>query len=386
MIYNEITAKLEANLKAQNLDALVLANPQNIQYATGVRIAPAQAQPGLAMLALIVPGQRPVVIVPDAWIEAAALYAYDATIQGYGTGKQPIEAALAEMAKRCDGILRAGIDDDSIPVCYSDSIHAALSSITLIPCAGLLVDLRATKTSAEIAVLSDIALKNDHVINGYLHHMIADRAKSAMSIAEGLRVHSLERDIPLQGYNACCRASVGVNLVEFWPDAPQFGFAGCMPNKVGDPMLAEAVNTQHGYWSNATRLAINADEMSAIQIEAYGKLVRLRELLCNALRAGRTGAEVHAEIVKTARDEKLSLVETLPVGFSVGVSAYERPFLSAGEVMTLRTGMVLVLDPVVAQDGLHYRSRDTVVLGDTAPEVVGWYKDWREPYMALPSI
>ncbi len=74
------------------------------------------------------------------------------------------------------------------------------------------------------------------------------------------------------------------------------------------------------------------------------------------------------------------------MGFSVGVSAMEPPFLSAGDQTQIEEGMIIVIDGLIEHKGLLYRSRDTVVITDNGPEILNWYKDWREPYFALNTI
>lgn len=52
--------------------------------------------------------------------------------------------------------------------------------------------------------------------------------------------------------------------------------------------------------------------------------------------------------------------------------------------------MVLVLDPVVyGPDRVIMRSKDTVLITETGCKIVGWYKDWGEPYLPphiVPNI
>jgi len=45
--------------------------------------------------------------------------------------------------------------------------------------------------------------------------------------------------------------------------------------------------------------------------------------------------------------------------------------------------MVLVLDPMIyGPEREILRSKDTVVVTEDGCRVVGWYKNWREPYVA----
>lgn len=57
-----------------------------------------------------------------------------------------------------------------------------------------------------------------------------------------------------------------------------------------------------------------------------------------------------------------------------------------GDATVLKEGMVLVLNPhVQGPGGTILYSRDTVLLDFNGCKILGWYKDWREPYVASDS-
>jgi Xaa-Pro dipeptidase len=72
----------------------------------------------------------------------------------------------------------------------------------------------------------------------------------------------------------------------------------------------------------------------------------------------------------------------LALGAGVGVSNYEPPYISAVDDTEIKSGMVLVLNPVVEGPRSElYMSKDTVVVTEEGAEVVGWFKDWRVPFI-----
>jgi Xaa-Pro aminopeptidase len=49
--------------------------------------------------------------------------------------------------------------------------------------------------------------------------------------------------------------------------------------------------------------------------------------------------------------------------------------------------MTLVLDPAVyGPDRQIMRSKDTVIITETGCRIIGWYRDWREPYIPIQAI
>ena len=70
------------------------------------------------------------------------------------------------------------------------------------------------------------------------------------------------------------------------------------------------------------------------------------------------------------------------MGHGIGVTTYERPYLTEVDDTQLSAGMMLVLDPILYGPGAELlRTKDTVLITETGCEIVGWYKDWREPYI-----
>jgi Xaa-Pro aminopeptidase len=111
--------------------------------------------------------------------------------------------------------------------------------------------------------------------------------------------------------------------------------------------------------------------------------VALREAGLRAIKLGVKCSEVYEEVKKEAALRGAELVSGLPVGHGVGVTSREPPYLGASDDTELVPGMVLVLDPVVlGPEKEIMMSKDTVVVTEDGCRLVGWYKDWREPYIA----
>ena len=383
-----IQAKIDTIIAQAELDLLVLGDLYNIQYATGVQLPAAHAQPDLVILAAFRSGQAPALFVPHCWLGVVRRICPLGDVISYRPEQTPLVAAVAVLQAWAGPAWRLGLDEATLPVLLSRQLSemAAAEGMTLVDCSQAIEAARLVKTATEQQLLSEIAYKIDHVINGHLHHLSADRRRTASLMSESVRIHALERDIPIQGYNACARAVRGTSLAHFWAHAPKFGFADVEMTQDRDAIVIDIANCEAGYWSQAARIAISHDEMSVAQTEAYGALVALRDMLLGALQIGRSGADVYRAVTLASQQAGLPLVKQLPLGFGVGVAPLEGPFLAPGEMRTLAPGMVLVLDPVVQHDGLYYRSRDTVVLRASGPEIVNWYKDWREPYLAILEL
>ena len=384
----EITEKIKNIFDTLRIDIMILSDIYNIQYSTGVKIPCSHAQRDLVMIALLNYSGITKVILPECWVALAVQTKFDAQLLPYSIDQDPLTAASSVLKDQLTHHSVIGSDDNNVSLKLAKMISDRIkeSGARKIEVEDNFTAARVTKTKNEIAHIRSIALKTDHAINGYFHHLIADRSKSSMSISENLRIHSLERDIEIEGYNACSRGVIGQNIKNIWAYAPIFGFASNDFTDVGDTIIADAMNNERGYWSNATRIGIMADNMSEDQTIAYNQLVQLRKIICKELIVGRTASEVYHSIVEKAQTQNLSILNNHGFGFSVGVSTKEAPFLVSGDETFIKSEMTMVLDCIIEQKGLLYRSRDTVLITDNGHEFLNCYKDWREPYFALNTI
>ena len=102
-----------------------------------------------------------------------------------------------------------------------------------------------------------------------------------------------------------------------------------------------------------------------------------------AIKPGVKCSSVYEAVKEKAAEKGIELVSGIGVGHGVGVTSNEPPYLTASEDTELGSGMVVVLSPVIrGPSGEIMMSKDTVIVEDEGCKLVGWYMDWREPYVA----
>ena len=230
-------------------------------------------------------------------------------------------------------------------------------------------------------LLAEAASRADHGLLGAIHHLSVRNTQSEKRLAEEIRVHCLERLLDVVGHHAVSLIASGEHAQKFWPLAPKFGMGwDKMPQK-GELVRLEMRASLDGYWCDAARM-LTMGEPSPAQRQAYEALVSLRETAVQHLRPGVKCSTVFAAVKQKAERQGIELISNLGVGHGVGVTTHEWPYLSESDDTELRVGMVLVLDPIIYGPNREImRSKDTVLITETGCEVVGWYKDWREPYI-----
>jgi len=120
---------------------------------------------------------------------------------------------------------------------------------------------------------------------------------------------------------------------------------------------------------------------------AYEGLVALRNVAVKAMKPGVTCNEVFRVMSEEAKKRGIELVKDLGLGHGVGVTTHEPPYLTECDTTPLRPGMVLVLDPVVYGPQKEImRSKDTMLITETGCKILGWYKDWRDPFIPAYAL
>ncbi len=386
----EIHQKIRKSAGQAGFDALLLTDLSNIQYASGFSLPFAAARRTQPAALLLPVGGEAVLFLPAEWADSMDSSCRVRRLAAYRGGHAAADLtaligdSLHDLGTSSD-TLKIGIDLESA----SQSLFSRLAKMKAVQwssCDGLMRQLRSIKTDEEREMLAQLAMKADHAVNGCLHHITVDRRMSELTLAEELRVHSLERDADLQGYNAASQVCSGAEISEFWPNTPKFGYAKTKDLKEGDTIRVQLQLTRDGYWGASARMMVNRSHLNEAQERAYSSLNEVHELLMTELTPGKTCREVFEKVLAGAAKKQLPLAEEFGLGRGIGVSPFESPYISAADETVIEENMVLVLDPVISTENGIYRSMNTVIVESGGARIVGWYKDWREPYTPIMSI
>jgi Xaa-Pro aminopeptidase/Xaa-Pro dipeptidase len=203
-----------------------------------------------------------------------------------------------------------------------------------------------------------------------------------MSLSEEVRVHCLERGLDVVGGHSVSQGVSGPNAAKFWPHPPYYGIGHEKKLMPSEFVRIGACYSLNGYWGTGSRLMTQGYPTTEQRV-AYDHLVALRETAIAYMKPGSRCSEVYNAMKAAAKDRGAKLVEGIPLGHGVGVADMEAPYLSAKDDTVICVGMVIVVCPVVeGPRGELLWNNDTVFVEDDGPLIVGWYKDWRTPYVA----
>lgn len=382
---DEIGRKVNKAINEEGYDALLVFGYDNFQYLTGSYLHFPQTFPDTYMAAFWTKEESPICITPHkwessflnlGWVNRTRTYTYKT-----GSPNSIIEeiALLVKSTIRVNG--KIGVDVNRTPVNLYNSLELALEDFKLVPCDDLLRNLRIVKTAKELELIEEIASKTDHALAGQAHHVLVVQASSEMSNTENVRVHAIERELDEVGHHAIAQVVSGTNAQKWWPGAPMYGIGLSRVPKHREWMRMELTATVKGYWCNGARM-LSMGNMTAEQKADYQRLVVLREKARENLRPGIKINEVYKAIKETAASNGIIMEPNITFGAGVGVTNYEPPYLSSADETTLQPGMVIIFSPVVhGSNGELLMNKDTFFITKEGNKIVGWWKDWREPFI-----
>ena len=381
-----VLENFKAALSGSDYDAVLLLGPDNVQYLSGAHLPFTYSYPDRSVALIWAKGREPVCVCPVEWESSFRNLSWIGKTVGYM--EMPADyakavTAIAEVVKSLGaGSGRIGVDLNRVPATLYEALEKALPEAELVPCDGWIGGFRAVKTDEELELLEDLAYRCDHAIFGVAHHVLVTSTRSEMSLSEEIRVHAMERELDVIGHHSVGPSASGPHARKFWPLAPNYGIGFDKHLKPGEYVRMELRTSLDGYWSEGARM-ISMGRPTEEQLAAYKALVELRKAAMAVIKPGVKCTSVYAAVKEKAEERGVQLEPGLGVGHGVGVTSYEPPYLIASGGSELMAGMVVVLSPVIrGPDGELLMSKDTVIVTDDGCRLVGWYMDWREPYVA----
>lgn len=343
-------ARLATELRALEVDRLLVSTPVNVRYLSGytgsnglLMVAAEESSPHRFFTDFRYATQS-VEQVPEGFErEIAPAELLEAAARALGPGGARSERTL-------------GFDDASLTVKQHTRLVELLApGWELVPCAGVVERLREVKDEAEIARIRAATQFADQALTEVLEAGIVGRTEREVAIELELRMRRLGAQAPS------------------FPSIVASAEHGALPHaEPRDVEIARGVLVTidwgaylDGYCSDCTRTYATG-ELSSEAIEVYELVLRAQEAALGAVRAGVGGREVDG--VARSIIEQANHAEHFGhgVGHGVGMEIHEAPRLSrtAGDE-PLRVGNVVTVEPGVYVPGrLGVRIEDLALVGE----------------------
>jgi Xaa-Pro dipeptidase len=246
-----------------------------------------------------------------------------------------------------------------MPFVFADGIGAALPAARLVSATPVTAGCRMAKDAHEVGLMRRAGLIT----------LQAHRAVFA-SLREGMTQTQVAR------LSADAHRRLGIaggSLVLFGPDAA-FPHGTSKPKalQAGDVVLIDGGGKLHGYASDITRTAVFGAPPTERQRRVF-EIVRAAQQA--AFRSARPGAECQAvdaaarRVIEDAGFGPGFRYFTHRLGHGVGLDGHERPYLVAGNALTLRPGMCVSNEPGIYLPGeMGIRHEDVMVVTEDGAE------------------
>lgn len=381
----EIKNKINNALNSSGFDTLIITGYDNVHYLSGADLPFAAYRSSQPLFYIWQKDCEAVLVCPAEWTKTAIFTGWTQQVISYNAAGCFCDA-LTKISSLIGDPGRIGIDLDYTANRILDALKSIMPASEFVSCDDLLSKMRMIKCETEKKLLENVAMIADHGMNGAIHHVTVDRRTSALTLAEEFRVHTLERGIDIVGYHSSTSVLTGKGNDHYLTHTAHYGYAETVDLLPAEMVRMVLPGSKEGYWTDSVRIMTMGD-MFEDQEASYNMLTGLRDAAVSAIKPGSTAADVYNAMMKYAAEKEIPLQDDNDLGHGIGSALTEGPYLNPCDHTILEKDMVLVIAPVIKDaDGLLWIQKDTVVVTEDGCEIIGWYKDWREPYIPIASI
>ena len=370
------------------IDGLVLTDAANLAYATGLNFQGLASHRQDCVIAFFSGTKRFLAcpkILASAYQNAGwhdSIITYSACTDSEGAAVSISAAFISELFEGQKGTL--GYIGDRMGQTLFEKLLTRLHDFSFIDISDGFSALRQVKTQAELSSLKKAAEFTDHGIAAAIHHISRNGAASEKRLTEDIRIHTLERGMPVNGYRAVSQAVSEDDAAVLWPHAPYYAVGRDGDFFEGKFIRLEMCSMLDGYWANDSRMMVKS-EMNSSQKFFAAKMAELRRFACSQIKPGAVTQDIFDAIYTKSIEMGIHIAEQFGFGHGIGVTPMEPPYISAADDTALKKDMVLVLSLAARYTtGVNelYITKDTLFITEDGCKVIGWYENWDYPYTA----
>jgi Xaa-Pro dipeptidase len=350
-------AKVRTLMQAEYLDALVIANPENFFYLSGVRLLMQRLVPNQFSF-VILAEERTVLVTVHSDADHARRDSRVKNIIEYGHTDTPVEALAMVISELGLARGRIGIETDFLPAAEFSALTHRLNDSTWVSAGTILRDARMRKSPDEISVLR----------TGQHRTELAITAAVAMS-QEGDSEQEMAQRIGANFFTYGAEA-VDFILLTIGKNSTVFHLLpGPDRARRGDIVHLDCGASFGNYRSDLSRNFAIGDATRG-QRDTYARLWDVQRAVIGAIRPGVLVRTLVAHYVTAMRDVGLEPPGD-HLGHGIGLSSHEYPELTGDCDVELMPGMVLAIEPnTFVQGDARYDIEDVVVVTEQGSEML----------------
>jgi len=330
----------------EGLEYVLLAQPENVQYATGFDVVGNPPKTAYALVAESLEG--PILMVPPLeYKEAVDTVSPLVKVVSFKLGEKPLKALLRLLVEYQ---VRGCVGLDLCTREMADGLRAKLEVREVKDLNDGLLKLREVKDSYEVECIRQAT----RVVEAGLQ-------RAYEVLREGVRevdvAAEVERALRIEG-------AEGMAFDTIVASGPRSAYPHAKPTKRvikrGEVVVVDLGVRVHGYCSDMTRTFIVGENREASQVIAAVK--GAQEAALKVMRDGVKASTPDAEARRALKEKALDEYFIHSLGHGVGLSVHEGPALSSSSNDVLREGNVVTVEPGVYIPGKFGVRLEDVVL------------------------
>jgi Xaa-Pro dipeptidase len=355
---------IQGYLSSNDLSGLFTFNPYNIFYTTGLFHFPTERP-----ISIFIPQNgEPVLFIPVMEIEEAHHTPFK-DIRHYFEFpglKNPIDWMVEETRKSFPQIKRIIVD--SVSFALFKKMEEKLSPVTL-KVDHVLHNMRLIKDELEIELLKTAGIYSDFIVKAGVQ--IAKPGISELELLQEMTNRTLNKMVQELSEVIYVPGGPAGGLV---PSGIRTSMPHALPSAKklarGETQILSCGANVGGYRVECERTCF-IEDVTPRQEEAFIVMATAQQLALEAMRPGKTCAEVDAVALDYIRKEGFGEYLLHRTGHGKGLEEHEAPWIDAGDNTILLPGMVLSSEPGIYIEGFSgFRHSDTIVVTENEPLVL----------------
>jgi Xaa-Pro dipeptidase len=378
--YKNRVERLRGEMKKRELDAFLITNGVSIFYMSGfyhmVTERPA---------ALLIPGDGDLnfmgpLLEADHLKHQTQLVKHIHTYLDYPGTSHPIDLFAKWLSDLGYAKSKIGTDNPSgasATMGYTGPpLTEKLPEARLIKAEDILWEMRLTKSPEELDLIRESA-KWGNLAHQLLQEYTspgtwdADVALEATVEATAIMKKTLGHQYAPTAGTRCC--SAGFRGQVGWKSAMPHSIAIERPIQQGDVLVTGAGADVGGYNSELERTMIVGPPTDR-QKHYFEVMVEAQDAAISALKPGASCADIDNAANKIIHKAGLKELIRHHTGHGIGLQGHEPPWLDQGNLVPLKPGMVVSIEPGIYRLGYAgFRHSDTLIVTEDGNEVVTYY-------------